>query len=800
MTSRIFLSFLRHNVLYVALTFLVSLTFSTVFGSFVVSTDANRVLGVADIKDRYGDFDVIVGIDPGRVADIRNAAFVASVSTYAEWVGAGDALLFCDRAVFDTLALKVAAGGFPNAPGEVMIERSTATKAYQFTSYSDLVGRTVTVDGVAHTVSGVYSSAVPLYANVYVARAGDAAGAPLWAVVSYRDTGNVDAHMDALLSAAGLPTSAADHVYVNVPLMTTMGYGPGGRQNTLIYMSLLVVLLVALLALSSVILSNTLVLMVDRNLRAFGVFKALQSSIGSLVILLVAPVYVAVVLGVAGGFALSYALVDGVVRSRVPAADLPATPFPVRAVLIVGAVLVAAYTILSLVAFRRIARASAVSIIRTSSLASAKPPPRQRTRRLFATRSAALARLRLFRSMVGQGLGKGLAVVAGLSLVVVVNVSMTTFWAAPTPTNLVTYDYVLSPDPRADAGGAERVVSLLRRQPDIVTVYDAYETVSTVTIAKTALMPDAARVLSRSADFGNRLRDPLTNKVTLPVVILGYDDTELRRLGVGADGLGDDECVVYQPVLSTHGVAQVFVPDSWLSVKYDQWSNGQPSAAAASCVARYSVDALAFPADAPDYAPIVVVSLSRFEQMFPDASPAAYYLTVNPDRPDAQKQVLGVISGNSDLQVVDMAQQNADQAANATLAKLLFGFFITVTALFSIINVYSLFVLKLRGDAARYSAYIILGLRRSHLMAAFAAETGLYYVVGLAASYGGLVIATQVINAVLPTIGVNYTGTVPSGWWMIFQAGLLVVLLAVLARVFVGIGRLRARPHTIVAE
>jgi len=800
MTSRIFRSFLRHNVVYVVLTFLVALTFSAVFSSFVVSTDINRALAVSDIKDQYGDYDVILAVDPARVPALRDAPFVRSVSTFLERVDPGSAAIFCDRPVFDTLGLKMLVGEFPAAPGSVMIEQSTALKTLQFTRYEDVIGQAVSVGGTPSTVSGIYYAAMPLYANVYIFGPGDSTGATQWVAVSYRDTGNVEGTMPELLRVAGLPASAAEQVFANIPLMATMGYGEDGRRSAVTYTLLLVVLLTVLLTMSGLILGNVFSLMIDRNLKAFGVFKALRASIRPLVWHLLIPVYAAVVVGVAGGFAASYYLVGQILfHGQVGMAVQPETPFPARAALVVVLVLVATYSLIALAQFRRVAALPPIAVLKASRLASTRPPARART--LLDGGSVLLSRFRVFRSMVGSGLGKGLVVVLGISLVVIVNVSMANFWAVPRPMSTMRYDYVLTPQPTGDPSPGERVLVLLRQESDAVTVYDSWSWVSSLTVPKEALTPEASRALTQSAQFRNRMRETVTAKVTLPTLVLGYDQAEMRLLAPGQSAPGDDECIVFQRSLSKFGVERLFDNEPVLTLRYDVSSPGELSHPVGALLgARYSTDTLLFPVDAPDYAVIIIVRLDRFQQMFPETPPATHYLVMNPALPTAKDRVLGVISGTGSFELTDMQRINADQAANESLARLLFGFFIVVTALFSIVNTFALFALKLRSDADRYSSYLILGIRRGHIMAAFAAETGLYYVVGLAVSYVGLLAGIAVVNAILPMLGVSYAASISIPLWLVFQGGLLAVLLAVLVWVFRAIGRLRANPHTIVVE
>lgn len=427
---------------------------------------------------------------------------------------------------------------------------------------------------------------------------------------------------------------------------------------------------------------------------------------------------------------------------------------------------------------------------------------RARPHRRFDAGGRVLNRVRLLMGVVEGGGARALAVIGGISLAVVVNASMASFWAGPGDVSVMSYDYALVPNGSSqDSAEGDRTLSLLRAQSDVVTVYDRYAADSWLTVAKDAFAPDAARILAGSPEFGNRMKDALNRRVTLPVLVLGYGTNELRMLGSGIAGLNYDECIVLDSSFAKFGVVRLFAhQDTPLVLQYDMTTAEGVQVKAAPLSARFSVQYPLFPENLPDYTLVIIVGLDRFHEMFPSVAPSAYFLDANSAAPSAREQILGIVTGSGYFDVVDEQLLAAERARNTSLSRFLFGFFVGLTALFSIVNVFSLFMLKFRSEAERYSTYLVLGMGRGDMMVAFAAQAAGYYVAGLGVSYAGLLVAERALDAALLGSGLNYSVSISNALWVVFQGGLLATLLAVMGWVFLGLRRLRPDVHSVEAE
>ena len=795
---RIQLAYLRHNALYVVAALLVAFTFSTVFGSFVISTNAATAKTIHDAEVEYGYFHVIFGgLDDDRIRDIAETRGVDSQAYYVESLDDEKVGVFCAESALAMLGVRTLVGEFPDSPGAVMVERSTASSLFEFGDYGELIGRTVRIGDDDYTMSGVYFEATSSFTNVYVLNGAYWHGGVGDVAIRFNGSSDINARVSELHGGLDLP-STYDAMLVNVPLLTAMGYGPDGIQQTILNASLLLVLALVLVLMAAVILGNVVDLLIDRNLKAFGVHMVLQSSIGAIARQILVPVYVVVVLGVVGGFAVSKLFNSTVIKTSASMAGVQPTPFPVWECLMVGTALLVLCVALSLVKLRRISRLTPIAVLASSRMASTRMIKSKGP--LFTTNSRFVVGLRLLRSMVGGGARKGLVIMVGVSLAVVVNVLMANFWAAPDSTATMAYDFELVPDEMGSGGlDGSTTLSQLRRATNVVTVYDTYQAGSWFTIDKAAISAGASKALSRS-EFRNRMRDKFNSQVTLPIQVIGYTDEEIRMLGIGGR-LGDDDCIVFDASFSKFGVKQIFSrQDLPLTVRYDTVQTDALETKAATLYPRFSSDSLLFPVTERDYSTVVMVNLRVFQQMFPGRTPVGHYLVANPSLPAAHEQILGMVTGSSDLSVIDQQQVNEQHDTNNKLAHFLFGFFIGVTVLFSVVNIFSLFWLKLRNNRDRYASYLILGTRRRRIMAVFAVEAAAYFLISIMLSYSGLRGILGILNTVLSESGINYSVVMPDRLWLVFQGGLAVVLLLVLARLFSELRNLPVHPHTIIAE
>ena len=214
----------------------------------------------------------------------------------------------------------------------------------------------------------------------------------------------------------------------------------------------------------------------------------------------------------------------------------------------------------------------------------------------------------------------------------------------------------------------------------------------------------------------------------------------------------------------------------------------------------HQTEKLLFPLESINHSTVIIISQESFKNIYKLVEPISYYVVNDNNDEDSDKKIRNILAGSTSFQIVDKKEENLQQENNERLSRYLFGFFITLTALFSIINIYSLLILKLKNDIDIYTSYLILGLKRSRICLMFVLETISYYLLNILLSILGLNLISKVINSILQSYNVTYNMVTPMRVLFLFEALLALVLVAILLRVIIFINRIKVNAHSISVE
>ena len=802
LTLSIFLKFAKFNLIYLVLTFLVSSAFATVIGSFIISTNFTTDKVIHDVEKSVGDFHLILGdVSDSTVDHLHQLSYIESASPYYVSSNNDYYYIYCQEEALPRLGLQILYGEFPTDTESIMVEKNYAVSTLVFDNFSDILGQSIDVGGHSYAIVGVFYDESMTMIDSFLLNDEFGHEGTRNVAIRFSGSANAEARLPTLLKDLSLPADDGK-VLVNSSLMTAMGYGFEGAKQKVMDVSAIAVLLVLLVALSGVILINITNLMIDKNLKALGVFKVLQHSIGRLYSQLLTPVFIMVILGIIAGFFVSYVSVDALIQGW--QREVLQIGFPFAQCLAICGVVFLLYAIVSLRKYLSIRQISPIAILKSAKLAHTQKP-RLKNKPQFASSHEVMNTLRFFFSSCTRDVKKGIVIILGVSLCIIANVLMVSIWEEPQSDSLISYDYEIIitqdiySDPSASAAN-QQSITMLKQQSDVVSVYENYQMQFTFSVPKASLSSQAFTALGRSAQWGNRVRDKFNDRINLPVLVLGYSDSELRMMGSTYQNLSDDECIIYDGSLAQYGVHEHFSnTDDPVIVAYSPLNEESIDLAAKSLFPHYSTDHLLFPVSTLDYTTVIIVNLTVFDLLFPHSDPSSYYLVAQ-NGANNHERIRGILTGSTTALVIDMIDVNAEHTHNVELTQFLFRFFLVITILFSIVNIYSLFALKLRNDSETYISYLLIGMKKTRIMAMFGVEALLYYIVSLGLALGGVCVTVSILSMVFTANEIDYTLSVPYRSWMIFEGCLLIVIICILVAIFTIINRLRPNPHSLSVE
>ncbi|MCL1790295.1 MAG: hypothetical protein FWG40_02875 [Peptococcaceae bacterium] len=803
--ARIQFEFIKYNITYIILALLVAVSFATLLGSFIHYVNLAQEKAINDTQSVHGGYHILIGNITDDMVETGSAlGYVESFESYYGDPEGSVGRLYCRENIFWLLGMKTVGGVFPNEPESVMIEKNYAISLTESNDYDEIIGKTIDCDGRTYTVTGIYYDDSWIATNTLILSKAFGRQGAQSAAVRFVNPKKMGDNISMLLQDLDLPANY-DFVLENAPLLTTLGMDEEGAKQATINMSYLIVLLFVLVLLAGVIFNNLVEMMIEKNLKAIAVYKVLHGSTAPIVLQLLIPMYVMMFVGIVGGFGLSGVMATTFVKIRLDYYGDIVVRLPLAEFFIVSGVVLVLFILFYRDKMKTLMCLNPVDIMKSSKLPTSGRF-RERKRPYYNSDHKIVNSLKFSLSMLRGRAMKGIVIVLGISLSVIINVSMAALWNQKSPEALLTCDYEImnnyyNPDSEAYTIFQDKITRLKQEQ-DICTVYDNFQFISTMSINKEAFTAGAAKVLTNSKEYGSMMRDKYSNRLSLPFLLLGYNDIQISMLDIGIDHLEKDECVVYTRSFNRFGVDDLFLgTEEPLIMRGDVMTeDGGVESKPVNLYPRYSADKLLFDVETMDPVTIVIVSQKLLDEWFPFLEQASYYVISNKDVRDSDRRIKDIITGNLSYAVIDHQDTNAQRAMSVEITRFLFGIFIGITALFAIINIFALLILKLKNDMDTYVSYMIMGVGKFKILSFFIIETAVYFLLSILITFIGLLLTTSVLNYVIKNLGVIYHVALPWHLWFIFEAGLLVVLVGILWNVFRIIEKIKPIPHSIVVE